>query len=156
MARAPFQVLVFPFRMAPDGAPEYAVFRRADLDVWQGIAGGGEDAESPDEAAAREAREEAGLTCERPLLQLNSVDQIAVEHFRDRDMWDPATRAIPEYSFGAPAGAAPISLSAEHTALEWLRFENALARLSWAGNRSALRELHERLTHPDLNRQRDR
>src|SRR5882672_8901989 len=61
MGRAPFQVLVFPFRRVQAGRLEYAIFRRADIDAWQGIAGGGEDDETLIEAAIREAREEAGI-----------------------------------------------------------------------------------------------
>lgn len=40
MARAAFQVLVFPFRVTPAGV-EYVLFRRTDNDSWQGNAGGG-------------------------------------------------------------------------------------------------------------------
>jgi hypothetical protein len=39
MGRAPFQVLVFPFRPTQAGDWEFAVFQRADGDWWQGIAG---------------------------------------------------------------------------------------------------------------------
>jgi dihydroneopterin triphosphate diphosphatase len=37
--RAPFQILVFPFRRR-EGRLELAIFRRADDGSWQGIAGG--------------------------------------------------------------------------------------------------------------------
>ena len=40
MARAPFQILVFPYRRRGDKF-EFALFRRADDGYWQGIAGGG-------------------------------------------------------------------------------------------------------------------
>ena len=61
MARAPFQVLVFPYRYTPEEEIEYAVFFRISPrygGVWQAIAGGGEDDETPLEAAKREAFEE--------------------------------------------------------------------------------------------------
>ncbi|MBL4684803.1 MAG: NUDIX domain-containing protein, partial [Nannocystaceae bacterium] len=61
MARAPFQVLVLPYRRAKDGL-EVAVFRRADYDVWQFVSGGGEAGESPETAARREVAEEAGVS----------------------------------------------------------------------------------------------
>ena len=41
MARAPFQVLILPYRKAAAGEYEFAVFSRSDYDCWQGIAGGG-------------------------------------------------------------------------------------------------------------------
>ena len=37
MPRAPFQVLVFPFRRLEEGEFEYAVFKRADEGYWQAI-----------------------------------------------------------------------------------------------------------------------
>ena len=46
MARAPFQVLVLPYRCNPAGDIDYAIFSRSDDSCWQGIAGGGEDIES--------------------------------------------------------------------------------------------------------------
>ena len=44
MSRAPFNVHVIPFRTL-HGSYEYAVLKRSDGDIWQGIAGGGEDDE---------------------------------------------------------------------------------------------------------------
>ena len=40
---------------------EYAIFQRSDGDYWQAIAGGGEEGETPEEAAKREIQEEAGI-----------------------------------------------------------------------------------------------
>ena len=60
VTRAPFQVLVLPYRFRPSTGLEYAVFRRADLGFWQAISGGGEGAETPLEAAKREALEDVG------------------------------------------------------------------------------------------------
>ena len=61
MARAPLQVLVIPFRQNLDGNPKYAICRRANESYWQGIAGVGQDCESPIQAAKREAFEEAHI-----------------------------------------------------------------------------------------------
>ena len=53
--RAPFQVLVIPFKKE-DNDFLYGVFLRKDLKIWQFIAGGGEDYDkSIYEAARREA-----------------------------------------------------------------------------------------------------
>src|SRR5881628_3606935 len=123
MGRAPFQVLVFPFRREA-GRLEYAIFRRADIGAWQGIAGGGEDDETPIEAAIREAREEARITAQT-VLQLEVVGTVAVEHFRDRHLWDPALREIPEYAFGVALEGRTLSLSPEHREFVWLPVEEA-------------------------------
>ena len=61
MARAPFQVLVYPYRKASNRQFEYALLRRSDQGLWQGIAGGGEGEEKPLEAAKRETYEESGI-----------------------------------------------------------------------------------------------
>jgi dATP pyrophosphohydrolase len=141
MARAPFQVLVLPYRRRADGAIEYALFRRADQGVWQGIAGGGEDFESPEAAAAREAFEEAGIPSSSPCTRLASVGAVPVEHFADREAWSPALRTIPEYCFGVDVADHAIRVSPEHSAFQWLELGPACTLLEWASNRVALREL---------------
>jgi dATP pyrophosphohydrolase len=148
MDRAPFQVLILPFRRGTDGALEYAIFRRADMDVWQGLAGGGEDDETPLQAAVRELREEAGITA-GVMIQLSAVGSVAVEHFSERASWDSAQRTIPEYAFGLDATNFELSLSSEHCECVWLPLDEALTRLEWDSNRNALRELHHRLVAGD-------
>jgi dATP pyrophosphohydrolase len=145
MSRAPFQVLVLPYRRSGERL-EYAVFRRADLGVWQGIAGGGEDDETPDEAARREVFEEAGISSSSTVQRLASMSAIAVEHFSDRQSWDPSLETIPEYSYAVDAGRQPLDLSVAHTDVRWVDLEEGLVMLEWESNRAALRELHERLT----------
>ena len=79
MPRAPFQVIVFPYRRAASGVYEYAVFFRRSPnygDFWQAISGGGEDYETPLEAARRESNEEAGLSFDTPLVLLDSIATI--------------------------------------------------------------------------------
>jgi dATP pyrophosphohydrolase len=154
MARAPFQVLVLPYRRS--GARiEYAVLRRADLGVWQGIAGGGEDDETPDEAARREAFEEAGISASSTVQRLVSVSAIAVEHFSGRQSWDPSLATIPEYSYAVDADGQSLHLSVAHTEFRWVDFEEGLAMFEWESNGTALRELHERLTGRPSDRTRD-
>ncbi len=144
MPRAPFQVLVIPFRRSGDGCREYALFRRSDDGKWQGIAGGGEAGETPEGAARREAFEEAGIGTDARLVALDATTSIPVVHFGDGNLW-PGLYVIPEHAFGIECPEGIIRLSAEHVAHEWLRYEDALARASWESNRTALWELDRRL-----------
>lgn len=146
MSRAPFQVLVIPFRLGTDGEPLYLLFKRADETVWQWIAGGGEDDEGPEQAARREAFEEAGIPQDARLLRLDSVASIPVVHFADRHLWGDAVYVIPEFSFGVEVHGEDVRLSVEHGACEWLGYEAARSRLEWDSNRTALWELHSRLS----------
>lgn len=145
MARAPFQVAVFPYRILESGEIVYAVFQRRDGEMaWQVIAGGGEDNETPLEAARREAWEEAGITPANVYLELDSRATIPVVHFaafRDRE----DLLVIPEYCFAVEVGSAAISLSLEHTEFAWLPFVEAQALLRWDNNKNALWELNRRL-----------
>jgi len=70
--RAPFKILVIPFRRTAAGV-EFAVLQRRDAECWQFVAGGGEDDESPGQAAERETKEEIGIAAHGRLLQLDSV-----------------------------------------------------------------------------------
>lgn len=144
MPRAPFQVLVLPYRRTPN-ALEFAVLRRRDNSCWQGIAGGGEDDEAPLEAAKREAWEEAGIAggCEFTPLQASST--VPVTFFQDSGAWDPALYVVPEHSFGVDCTDRALVLSDEHDAVEWLPYAEASARFTYDSNQTALWELNQRL-----------
>ena len=151
MARAPFQVVVLPFRRDHSGGVEYAVFRRSDDSVWQGIAGGGEDGETVLDAARREAWEEAGVPAETTLHPLAMLDHVPVSSFPTaRRRWPVDLYVVPQYFFACDASGLSLSLSNEHTYFRWLRFADAEALLRYDSNRSALWELAECLARGDL------
>ena len=75
--RAPFQILAVPYHFIK-GELCFCVFRRADSDIWQFIAGGGEDNEKPIQAALREIKEETSVTAEK-LTALQSVAFVPAE-----------------------------------------------------------------------------
>lgn len=144
--RAPFQILAIPYQIIED-RPHYCIFHRRDADQWQFVAGGGEDEETPIQAAAREIYEEAGITADT-ILNLKSMCYLPVQHFSQRYLyhWSKDTYVIPEYAFAFYCKE-KIKLSHEHTEYVWLTYEEAYAKLSWDSNRTALYELHCRLTH---------
>jgi dihydroneopterin triphosphate diphosphatase len=151
MSRAPFQILVVPFRRV-DERIEFAVLHRQDMDVWQAVAGGGESGESPQQAAAREAREELGLDQTVALYPLQTTASIAARFFTGRNSWPAGTYVVPEHAFAADLTDVEIKLSDEHTAVQWLDYKAASELLRFDSNRTALGELHERLLAADLPR----
>lgn len=152
VTRAPFQVLVLPWRRAAGGgALEVAVFHRADYDVWQFVSGGGEQGETPAEAARREAFEEAGIPLDAPdaprtpLLALDSTTTIPACWFEAWAAWPADVLVVREHAFGVEVGARELVLSAEHLALRWCGAAEAMELLRFDSNRNALWELQERL-----------
>jgi len=145
MSRAPFQVLIIPFYCSESGKIEYAIFRRRDSGYWQGIAGGGEDKETPLQAAKREAQEEGGVPKNSHFIALDAVCSISVDNFADGTLWDEGVLVIPEYSFGVEIRSRAITLSAEHLEYRWVEYDEALRMLKWDSNKTALWELNQRL-----------
>lgn len=146
MSRAAFQVLVIPFQVDSNGEPRYLLLKRSDENVWQWIAGGGEDDEEPKQTARREALEEAGIPRDARLIRLDSTASIPAMHFADRHLWGGDIYVIPEFSFGVECQMEEVCLSGEHGACEWLDYETARGRLEWDSNRTASWELHSRLS----------
>ena len=143
MARAPFQVLVILYRKNNETI-RYCVFERAQPENQiQFIAGGGEDEETPMEAAVRELREETGVT-QAAFLPLKSLCSIPASFFssEQRKIWGKELYVMPEYSFGAEVEATTeIILSEEHIGFSWITYEEAWTMLKWDSNRTALYEL---------------
>jgi dihydroneopterin triphosphate diphosphatase len=148
MNRAPFQILVFPYKLSPDGIL-YAVFSRSDYDCWQGIAGGGQDSETPLQAAKRETQQEADIPGHCPFLALDTINSIPVIHFKDSHLWGDHIYVIPEYAFGVEVGSIVIQLSHEHKEYRWVSYEQAENMLKYEGNKIALWELNQRLLGND-------
>ena len=145
MARAPFQVLVYPYRRIENGQLEYALLKRSDQGFWQAIAGGGEDDETPFEAARRETNEESGIPPTAEFLQLDTVEPVPVIEFGNSHIWGDSVYVIPQYCFGVTAPHVQIVISREHTEYRWLSYEAAHPLLKYDGNKTALWELDKRL-----------
>jgi dATP pyrophosphohydrolase len=144
--------LVFPFRLE-DGEPLYAIFQRgiATGGYWQAIAGGGQDDETPDQAARREANEEAGIDESGEFFRLESIATIPVPRPRVSGFkWGPNVLVIPEYAFGVRVGQATLVLSEEHSNYLWLPYRDASARLHWQSNINAIWELDHRVRNEML------
>lgn len=84
--RAPFQILAIPYRII-DGIFMYCVFHRSDHDQWQWISGGGEDDETPIEAAKREIFEEGGVAV-KDIVELTSKCHIPTYIFPKRYLYN--------------------------------------------------------------------
>lgn len=142
--RKPYQVIVFPY-FKTDKGYLYAVFKRSDLNFWQGISGGGEDDETPIETARREASEEAAIDASSKFIALDSLTTIPVvdvgEYIRDEN-----TLVLPEYSFGVEIVSEELKIGTEHSEYKWLPYEEARGLLRYDSNKSALWELNYRLT----------
>ena len=148
MARAPFQVLVIPYLQ--NGAnSKFAVLKGSDGVTRQFIAGGGEDAEDPYQAAKREAFEEAAIQA-GTWVALDSKASIPRKHFPKARHWGPEIFVITEHAFGVKVGGPDLILSREHSECEWLTKEEADAVLTYDSNRVALWELCERLKTPGM------
>lgn len=146
MARAPYQVLVIPYRILEEGGIVYAIFRREPISggYWQAIAGGGEGQETPLDAAKREAAEEAGIPGSAHFLTLDCSCMIPVVNISGF-VWGPDVLVIPEYCFGVQCEDAALRLSREHDQYRWVDYELAHTALRFDSNKSALWELDLRL-----------
>ena len=146
MPRAKFQVLIIPYRIDANGQTQYLLFKRSDTDDWQWIAGGGENEETPEQAACRELFEESNIYNATDLIRLDSVASIPAIHFADFHFWGNDVYVVPEYAFGIEIKNEEIYLSKEHRDCVWLDYEKAQKHLKWDSNKTALWELHSRVT----------
>jgi 8-oxo-dGTP pyrophosphatase MutT (NUDIX family) len=99
--------------------------------AWEAVHGSIEAGERPVVAALRELREETGLVPER-LYNLSRVETF-YRHPSDELMFIPV--------FAAVVGVAPVALSREHDAFEWLAIAAARDRLAWPRERRALEDI---------------
>jgi len=145
MARAPFNVLIFPYIDICNNEFEYVLFKRADTGFWQEISGGGEDNETPLESARRETYEETGISVNSEFMQLDTVFPVPVTEFSVSYLWGDNIYVIPQYTFGVKVYDRQITLSNEHTEYRWLRYEQAYEIVEFDGNKIAIWELNRKL-----------
>lgn len=110
------------------------------------MAGGGEDKETPIEAAVRELREETSINIKKEdLTVLDSKATIPVVNVTGTYTWGKDVFVVPEYAFAVNATNFQIKLSNEHTEFKWLEYDKAMNILTYDSNKTALWELNERL-----------
>ncbi|MCL2488433.1 MAG: NUDIX pyrophosphatase [Oscillospiraceae bacterium] len=147
MARLPYQVLVILY-LRSGNRIRYCIFERESPKYQvQFIAGGGEDNETPLQAAIREVFEESGINNAK-FQQLTSICYIPTNIFSEsqRQIWGMDVFVIPEYSFGAEVKSESVNISNEHIGFKWVSYDEAINQLKWDSNKTALFELNCKLT----------
>lgn len=143
--RAPLQVLVILYKKEKYEIL-YGIGLRSTRNIWQFVAGGGEDKETPIEAAVRELREETSINIKKEdLIVLDSKATIPVVSVTGIYTWGKDVFVVPEYAFAVNATNFQIKLSNEHTKFKWLEYDKAMEILTYDSNKTALWELNERL-----------
>lgn len=147
--RLPYQALIIPF-IKQRGEYYYAVFRRKDLGFWQFISGGGERSETPLQTMKREVKEEIFIGGKFSYVRLATVNTIPAVNIRGL-MWGKDIAVIPEFAFGIELVSRDIKISKEHTKYLWLTYEDAVKKLKYDSNKTALWELDYRLKNNNFN-----
>ncbi len=141
--RQPHQILAFPYKRDKNGELLYAIFcRTGKTERWQGIAGGVEENESFIEACKREANEEANISYDAKVIELESISTMPVVNVTKEFLWGENVGLIYEHCFGIDAQNEELKLSHEHTKMKWLSYEEAKKVLKWDSNKNALWELN--------------
>ena len=144
--RLPYQTLTILYKKNNDKIL-YAIFYRNSHPIWQFISGGGEDNETRSKAVIREIKEETSLTIERKRLkQLDSRTTIPVLNITGKYTWGIDVYVIPEYAFAVEIIINDnIQLSNEHKEYKWVEYDEAMKKLKYDRDKTALWELNERI-----------
>lgn len=148
--RAPYQTLTILYKKN-NNKILYCIFYRNSHPIWQFISGGGEDNETPLETVIREIKEETSLIVDKRIIkQLDSRTTIPVLNVTGKYTWGPNVYVIPEYTFAIEINNCDIRLSNEHKEYKWVEYDEAIKKLRYDSNKTALWELNERLNKNDI------
>ena len=136
--RAPFQVLVVPYRQR-QALLELLVLQRGDTGQWQWVAGGGEAGETPAAAARRELHEELGVS--GPVFALQSRATVPAVSVVGDLRWGEDHLVVTEYAFCVDVADEEPVLSGEHAEMRWVTPDVADGLLAWDSNRTAAWEV---------------
>ena len=138
-----YHILVLPF-MYKDENILYALFKRDDMPIWEGIVGESKYGESPIDAAKREAYAKNGISSDRNFIRLASMTTTpAVYAYGFK--WGQDVAVIPEYTFGVELASTDICIRESGVECRWFSFEYACDVLQWNIAKTALWELNYRL-----------
>ncbi|NDV12762.1 dihydroneopterin triphosphate diphosphatase [Crenobacter caeni] len=142
--KQPVSVLV----LIHTAAGRVLLIERADRQgFWQSVTGSHEADEALPDTARRELMEETGFAASAGVLdnwQQHNVYEI-YPHWRHR--YAPGVTHNTEHVFGfcLPGELSPLLNPREHTAFEWLDWQEAACRVFSPSNAAAIRELGRRL-----------
>ena len=143
--RAPYQTLTILYK-EKNNKILYAIFYRSSHPIWQFVSGGGEDNETPLETVVREIMEETSIVVDKKEIeQLDSKTTIPVINITGEYTWGKNVYVIPEYTFAIKLKNCNIKLSNEHKEYKWVEYDEAIKKLKYDSNKTALWELNERL-----------
>lgn len=150
--RAPFQTLTILYKKE-NNETLYGIFLREKEKIWQFVSGGGEDKETPIQTVKREIWEETGLKVnEEDITKLDSRTTIPVVNIAKKFLWGENVYVVPEYTFAIELNKdTKIILSDEHEKMEWVNYNNAMKKLKYDSNKTALWEVNERLKNRRKN-----
>ena len=110
------------------------------------MSGGGEDNETPIETVVREIKEETSLIIDKnEIRQLDSRTTIPVLNITGKYTWGDSVFVVPEYTFAVELKKYDIKLSNEHKEYKWVEYNEAMEKLRYDSNKTALWELNQRL-----------
>ncbi|MCJ7801392.1 MAG: NUDIX domain-containing protein [Candidatus Marinimicrobia bacterium] len=136
------QVDSYIFRNTESG-PLYLMLKRSTgkyyEHLWQGVAGKIEKGETAVQTVIRELKEETGKTP----VKIFAADHIASFY----DSRNARIQMVP--IFGIEVDNSEVQLSEEHSEYKWVSFEEALALLTWKGQKEGLRTVHDEIMSGD-------
>jgi dATP pyrophosphohydrolase len=143
MVRAAYDLILAHVYRRRGEAVEILILRRAAGTrlggTWHCIFGGVQAGEAASVAALREIREETALVP----VRVHQLDGVCSFYVAAED----TVYHCPCFAAEA-SGDARVELTDEHDACEWVDPEMALSRLTWPGQRAALRELFSEILAP--------
>jgi len=137
---------VFVVRPLTEGWRVLALQRSRDTrcpTAWEPVHGHIEPGETPEQAAIRELREEAGLAPDR--LYIVRVSPFYVRRTHTLQL----AVVFAAFIDGDVDGGAAVTIGDEHQRYEWLGVDDALTRFAFPGERASLREIVELLSTGD-------
>ena len=143
--RAPYQTLTI-LNKKENEQIKFAIFYRNSHPIWQFVSGGGEDNETPIDTVVREIKEETSLVINKnEIRQLDSRATIPVLNITGKYTWGDSVFVVPEYTFAVELKKYDIKLSNEHKEYKWVEYNEAMEKLRYDSNKTALWELNQRL-----------
>ena len=136
------QVDSYIYRITDNG-PVYLMMKRSPCKyyehLWQGVAGKIEKGETAVQTVVRELKEETGMKPKK----MFAADHIASFYDARND------RILMVPIFGIEVENSDVRLSEEHSEYKWVSFDEALALLTWTGQKEGLRTVHDEITSGD-------